>query len=436
MLQGAGDVGRVAADSLMGGTGDRVSAIMNILQGGTLKSRYEKERALTEQSKKDLHPALRDLFGVTGGAASFHPGMQVAQQFGMPLLKAASPMIDSWSDYPKYVSDGINNKIAGIKEVYDMIPDIRQAFSGTQSVEGPKQHAGFAKGGAAHDLLGTAGSILGNLIPIPVVGSMIGKFAGNALGDLIEGNTGEIGDDAARDFTMGIADPDHEGGWNPAAIMGAGKAGASAASSLGEMPSIGFDHGGSTVGALRKAGQKARDALLAHKPKYTPGEEVYLRYGKWPENERSQNFITGGKEKGVSVFPLDYHGQLPLAWDDGGLFDSHEGHFLDRFTSDKHPRFLVQGREVGQGWDEEPLLRGVRDIEHPWARPIVGTNHEPNGLLKDYTSASPERRGYSIEDLLESFHDEPRFAEGGSIDDTMLNYHPILFARGGALRRC
>jgi hypothetical protein len=76
------------------------------------------------------------------------------------------------------------------------------------------------EGGFLHDLLGTLGSVAGNLIPIPFVGPAVGKFFGHSLGNLVEGNTGEIGDDAARDFTMGIYDPDR-GGFRPERIFSA-----------------------------------------------------------------------------------------------------------------------------------------------------------------------------------------------------------------------
>lgn len=66
-------------------------------------------------------------------------------------------------------------------------------------------------GGFLHDVLGTLGGRAGNLIPIPVLGPMIGKFAGHLLGNLLEGGTSEIGDDAARDFSMGYVDPDRMG---------------------------------------------------------------------------------------------------------------------------------------------------------------------------------------------------------------------------------
>jgi hypothetical protein len=77
----------------------------------------------------------------------------------------------------------------------------------------------FAKGGTMHDLLGMAGSAAGMLIPIPIVGPMIGKAAGHALGDVIEGNPGNIDDDLKSDATFGMAD----GGGGSGILGGVGK---------------------------------------------------------------------------------------------------------------------------------------------------------------------------------------------------------------------
>jgi hypothetical protein len=84
----------------------------------------------------------------------------------------------------------------------------------------------MAKGGIAHDLLGLAGSAVGNFF-LPVVGGMAGKTAGNFVGDLIEGDPGNVGDDAERNFTFGMADPDTPGGFNPSGLTSAGGAAAS-----------------------------------------------------------------------------------------------------------------------------------------------------------------------------------------------------------------
>lgn len=59
---------------------------------------------------------------------------------------------------------------------------------------------GYAEGGVLHNILGTVGGVLGNLIPIPGLGPAIGRFAGHTLGNVFEGNTGNIDDDLKGDF--------------------------------------------------------------------------------------------------------------------------------------------------------------------------------------------------------------------------------------------
>jgi len=178
----------------------------------------------------------------------------------------------------------------------------------------------------------------------------------------------------------------------------------------GYRPGGAHAHGGPVEmgggGPLRKAAQKVRDALLGDLPEYKQGEETYLRYGKWPENERSNNFATGTREKGVSVYPLEHHGGTPLNWDDNGELDAHTFKYLRtadpmqkllvRLQPDlEHPRFLVQGREVGEGHDGEPLLRGVSPLSRGWHRPQTNFG-EPGGLsdwFRDFDHV-PEFEGH------------------------------------------
>jgi len=141
-----------------------------------------------------------------------------------------------------------------------------------------------------------------------------------------------------------------------------------------------YGGGGKVRSAFQKAGQLARDALLGHLPEYKKGEETYLRYGKWPENERSQNFAMGHAEDGVSVYPLDYHGGLPLDWSDegehAGRVATHMGRHDSRgdvFSDESnYPRFLVQGDRVGSGHDGEPLLQVVSPLSLEWHSPQLG----------------------------------------------------------------
>ena len=125
----------------------------------------------------------------------------------------------------------------------------------------------FASGGTVHDLLGTAGSLVGNFF-FPVLGGMAGKFIGNAAGDLVEGNTGNIGPDAERDATFGAADPDKPGGFgmpNLPGVGGLGKAlgiGGGGAGSAGSQATDAASWGGDAAGTASSGADIADAGML------------------------------------------------------------------------------------------------------------------------------------------------------------------------------
>jgi 8-oxo-dGTP diphosphatase len=124
-------------------------------------------------------------------------------------------------------------------------------------------------------------------------------------------------------------------------------------------------------------------------------DRVYLRFGHWPKNERSENMVMGGHEEGVSVYDLDRHGnpedpdphfQRGHQHEEGcepdcdmGEYD-HEDFGNDtreemlgrvnraeraRRSGSEHPAdvgHLVKGEMVGLGHDAEPLLNNVRRV--------------------------------------------------------------------------
>lgn len=157
---------------------------------------------------------------------------------------------------------------------------------------------------------------------------------------------------------------------------------------------------------------------------YHPGQ-VYLRFGHWPENERSSNNVTGFPEEGVSVYDLDHEGE-PMDPDPGWERGHHvhdEGcgedcdipEFDEDYGNDtgeemrgragraeKNRRYgrdlssetghLVKGDMVGIGHDGEPLLNNVRRVgdwidhrhlfvpgasKHPLARDEDDEDYEP-----------------------------------------------------------
>lgn len=90
----------------------------------------------------------------------------------------------------------------------------------------------------------------------------------------------------------------------------------------------------------------------------------YIRFGKIPEDERSKNFITGEKEKGVSAYyayydvdddkwVAEYSDENPATYDD----------IKNRVKESRGDIFLITGKEVGYGSDDEPLLKNVKVIK-------------------------------------------------------------------------
>lgn len=145
-------------------------------------------------------------------------------------------------------------------------------------------------------------------------------------------------------------------------------------------------------------------------------DKVYLRFGDWPADERSNNNVTGFKEDGVSTYELDRHGEPKDP--DSGLDRWHEHNHdcepdcnLDQWNEDygndtgeemrgrvnraEKNRYngrdydsdtghLVKGKFVGLGHDAEPLLQNVRRvgdwIDH---RHHFFPDAEPHRLARD-----------------------------------------------------
>lgn len=92
----------------------------------------------------------------------------------------------------------------------------------------------------------------------------------------------------------------------------------------------------------------------------------YLRFGAWPTNELSGNWLDGLKEAGVSVYETNAEG-LPIypvpveLMSDAPVSRAQEvRQDLDRRLRSKEPMYYVTGDVVGRGVDGEPLLRNVR----------------------------------------------------------------------------
>jgi hypothetical protein len=188
-------------------------------------------------------------------------------------------------------------------------------------------------------------------------------------------------------------------------------------------------------------------------------DKVYLRFGHWPKDERSQNNVTGWKEEGVSVYDLDHHGE-PVDPDAGlNRYHEHDEHCegdcdLDQWNDDygndtgeemngrvnraetnrrRGREFagdtghLVKGKMVGVGHDGEPLLKNVRRVgdwidhrhllipgaeRHRLARDPYDEDYEPPKQNKTTrTAMTPERRA-EIERIREERRNRPRRPAG------------------------
>lgn len=81
--------------------------------------------------------------------------------------------------------------------------------------------------------------------------------------------------------------------------------------------------------------------------------EMYIRFCKIPQDERSYNFMRNRKEIGVSVFRADDNG-MPI------LDNAEQAKSLWARLHRRH--YLVTGEVVGVGQDGEPLLQNVRVV--------------------------------------------------------------------------
>lgn len=213
-----GHMGRTLAHDVTGGLSDKLIAA---LSPGNYSANVPREEAATRSSREQLDPYVRGPLSVLPFALSpAQQIMQYAMTVGSNLAEPAHGAID-WArkQFDKSMLGMVRPTAEGVfgalsPALTRPMWDKSYGYSGGGSVEDqyhPIWSQNFKDGGGVHDILGTLGGLAGNLIPIPFLGPMIGKFAGHTLGNLIEGGSDEIGDDAARDFTFGMADPDKQG---------------------------------------------------------------------------------------------------------------------------------------------------------------------------------------------------------------------------------
>lgn len=145
-------------------------------------------------------------------------------------------------------------------------------------------------------------------------------------------------------------------------------------------------------------------------------DKVFLRFGGWPEDERSRNNVTGEREFGVSTYELDHRGEpkdpdpgferghfhdescepnCDLDWDNEDYGNDTREEMQGRVHRAEQNRWngrdlagetghLVKGKFVGLGHDAEPLLTNVRRvgdwIDH---RHHFFPDAEPHRLARD-----------------------------------------------------
>lgn len=81
--------------------------------------------------------------------------------------------------------------------------------------------------------------------------------------------------------------------------------------------------------------------------------EMYIRFCKVPQDEKSWNFMRNRKEEGVSVFKADEN-NIPI------LENAEQAKSLWARLNRRH--YLVTGDIVGTGQDGEPLLKNVKVV--------------------------------------------------------------------------
>lgn len=199
--------------------------------------------------------------------------------------------------------------------------------------------------------------------------------------------------------------------------------------------------------------------------------QVYLRFGKWPEDERSHNNVMGWKEDGVSVYDLDHHGEPKDPDEHMGRWHEHDESCgpecdLDSYNEDygndtgeemrgrvhraERNRYngtdrisdtghLVTGDEVGVGHDGEPLLRNVKRVgdwidhrhlfipsakPHSLARSPYDEGYEQPKKMSGRTAAEEPINHLEIQRLYDKIRDEEH--EKHQDDATYAeNYEPL-----------
>lgn len=110
-----------------------------------------------------------------------------------------------------------------------------------------------------------------------------------------------------------------------------------------------------------------RDVVAKARPKlrFLQGR-YYIRFGMWPKDERSRNWLIKDEEvyeKGVSAYHADYDLDDDRWAIDPSVHEDAIGGTLQSLIYGNKPVYLVQGDEIDEeGADGEPLLHNVKLI--------------------------------------------------------------------------
>jgi len=92
-----------------------------------------------------------------------------------------------------------------------------------------------------------------------------------------------------------------------------------------------------------------------------PNDDVYIRFGDIPENERSYNHTDDCYEDGVSVYDAEIE-SVPSASDAAGMFVPVGSKTLQILMLAHRDTYLVTGDRIGTGVDGEPVLQDVEIV--------------------------------------------------------------------------
>jgi hypothetical protein len=90
----------------------------------------------------------------------------------------------------------------------------------------------------------------------------------------------------------------------------------------------------------------------------SPDNDIYIRFGEIPENERSYNHTDDRYEDGVSVYSAEIE-SVPPESSASAMFVPVGPKVLQILLLAQRDTYLVTGTEVGTGVDGEPLLQDV-----------------------------------------------------------------------------